>query len=204
MISDSDIPFRLIVAAELIAMVMVRDYHLFFRSRESIRDHFRRSQEPTLLTAALGALALVHFGALIIFIANPASLNWSAFEAPQPVRWAGILISAASAAGEVWALISLGTNYNPLLRVGETQVLVTSGPYRWVRHPLYSFALPMMVGWGFATQNRLIIASGILLGASVMIFRVPREEAMMVEAFGKSYRDYATRTRRFIPRVRGR
>ncbi|MFZ0888588.1 MAG: isoprenylcysteine carboxylmethyltransferase family protein [Candidatus Binataceae bacterium] len=202
MIGDNDTPFRLIAAAELVAMVAVRDYYSFSRSRESIRERIRRSAEAAWLTAAMGAFAILHFGGVIVYIAMPAVLGWCTFHVAGPIRWAGIAISVAGAAGEVWAAISLGTNYSPLLRVGKSQVLVTTGPYRWIRHPLYSFGLPLMLGWGIAARNWLIIASGTVVVAVVMTIRAPREEAMMREAFGQSYSDYMSRTGRFIPRVR--
>jgi len=198
----NDTPFRLIAAAELVAMVAVRDYYSFSRSGESIRERIRRSAEAAWLTAAMGALAILHFGGVIVYIAMPAALGWCTFNVAAPIRWAGIAISVAGAAGEVWAAISLGTNYSPLLRVGKSQVLVTTGPYRWIRHPLYSFALPLMLGWGIAAHNWLIIASGIMVVAVVMAIRAPREEAMMLGRFGQSYRDYMSRTGRFIPRAR--
>ncbi len=202
MIGDSDTAFRLIIAAELVAMGGVRDYYFFFRSKESICERLRGAVEASWLTAAMGALALLHFGAVFVYIARPSALGWSAFNLAAPIRWAGIAISIASAAGEIWSLISLGANYSPLLRVGKEHVLVTAGAYRWMRHPLYGFALPLLAGWGVAARNWLIIASGLSVTALAMAIRAPREEAMMLGAFGPSYREYMTRTRRFVPRIR--
>jgi protein-S-isoprenylcysteine O-methyltransferase Ste14 len=105
-------------------------------------------------------------------------------------------------AGEIWSAVALGTSYSPLLRVADENVVVTAGPYRWIRHPLYAFWLPLMAGWGVATANWFIVASGTALLAVLVVIRVPREEAMMLQGFGESYRRYMTHTGRFIPRLR--
>jgi len=77
-----------------------------------------------------------------------------------------------------------------MLRVANERAPVTSGPYRWIRHPLYAFWIPVMTGWGLAARNWFILASGTVLILVLRIVRVPREEAMMVRGFGDSYRQY--------------
>ena len=106
------------------------------------------------------------------------------------------------AAGEIWAAVALGPSYSPVLRVAEERRVVTAGPYRWVRHPLYAFWLPTMGGWGVAAGNWFILVTGAVLILVLTIVRVPREEAMRLEGFGETYRRYMTRTGRFVPRLR--
>jgi len=204
MTTIGDTSFRLIIAAELLAMVVVRDYYFLFRSKESVVERMRGSVERGWLTATLVTLALFHFGAVIVYVARPSALAWSAFQVRESIRWCGIAVSVAGAAGEVWGLLSLGASYNPLLRVGKQHTLSTAGAYRWIRHPLYSFALPLTAGWGIAASNWFIIATGIVVTMLTMIIRAPREETMMLEAFGEPYRAYMERTGRFFPRVRAR
>lgn len=66
-------------------------------------------------------------------------------------------------AGEIWAAVSLGASYSPLLRLSSRHTLVIAGPYRWIRHPLYAFWIPVMVGWALAAGNWLILVSGSVL-----------------------------------------
>ena len=202
MIGDNDTPFRLIVAAELAAMVSVRAYYSFFRGGGAIGERLRGRPEAIWLTTTLGMLALLHFGAVLAYIAWPSVLAWSVVRVAEPIRRVAILVSCAGAVGEIWAAISLGASYSPLLRVGKEQVLITAGAYRWIRHPLYAFGLPLMAGWGVAARNWFITVTGILVIVLAMIIRAPREEAMMLGAFGESYRAYISRTRRFVPRLR--
>lgn len=179
----------------------VRAYYSVSRTREPAQGGPRRRAESAWLTATLGVLALLHLGAVSVYVANPSFFERSAFEVAEPIRWMAILISCLGAAGEIWAAISLGRSYSPLLRVAEERVVVTSGPYRWVRHPLYAFGLPLMVGWGVAARNWFILATGIILILVLMIIRAPQEEAMMLDAFGESYHRDTTRTGRFVPRL---
>ena len=58
-----------------------------------------------------------------------------------------------------------------------------------------------MLGWGFAACNWFIIASGAILIFVLAAIRVPQEEAMMLQGFGESYREYMTRTGRYLPRL---
>jgi protein-S-isoprenylcysteine O-methyltransferase Ste14 len=105
-------------------------------------------------------------------------------------------------AGEIWSAVALGVSYSPMLRVADEHAIVSAGPYRWIRHPLYTFWLPVTVGWGAATRNWLIIVSGAALAFVLAVVRVPREEAMMLQGFGQLYRNYMARTGRFTPKLR--
>jgi protein-S-isoprenylcysteine O-methyltransferase Ste14 len=147
-------------------------------------------------------IALLHFGAILACLADPSLLLWSAFEVDEPVRWIGIVVSCLGVAGEIWSAVSLGASYSPLLRIAEKRVVVTAGPYRWIRHPLYAFWLPVILGWGLAACNWFIVVSGSVLIFVLVVIRVPQEETMMLKGFGESYREYMTRTGRFLPRSR--
>ena len=81
--------------------------------------------------------------------------------------------------------------------------LVTAGPYRWIRHPLYT------AGFGFWTGIVLLTGSWLLAVLFVPVVlglrrRTVLEEARLVEEFGDDYRAYAARTGRYLPRRRRR
>jgi len=194
--------FRLIIGVQLAAMGGVRAYYSAPRSKQGDEPGSRPRGESPWLTATLGILALLHFGGVFVYLANPSFLAWSTFEAAEPIQRIGILMSCLGAVGEIWAAIALGASYSPLLTVAEERVVVEAGPYRWIRHPLYAFFLPLMAGWGLAARNWFILGTGTILIVVLTTVRVPLEEAMMLEAFGESYRRYMTHTGRFTPRLR--
>ncbi len=86
------------------------------------------------------------------------------------------------------------------LVIAEGQRLVTDGLYSRIRHPLYlgeiarnlGFTLILTSGYGFAL---------VLLGSVFLLFRIRREERMMLDEFGDEYREYIARTWRLIPHV---
>jgi hypothetical protein len=77
-IGDNDTVFRLTIAAELVAMGGVRDYYFFFRSKESISERLQGAVEELRLTAAMGALALLHFGAVFVYRMNEQESTYTA------------------------------------------------------------------------------------------------------------------------------
>jgi protein-S-isoprenylcysteine O-methyltransferase Ste14 len=201
MITWADAPLRLIIGAQLVAIGVVRAYFGAPRDKENGEPSARGRSESAWLTGTLAMIALLHFGAILACLADPSLLLWSAFEVGEPIRWIGIVVSCLGVAGEIWSAVSLGASYSPLLRIAEKRVVVTAGPYRWVRHPLYAFWLPVIVGWGVAACSWFIIVSGTVLIFVLAVIRVPREEVMMLQGFGESYRRYMTRTGRFVPRL---
>jgi protein-S-isoprenylcysteine O-methyltransferase Ste14 len=200
MINSMDTPIRIVILAQLLVIGIVRVY--FGAPRRKEPDAADHTGEPAWLTTTLVVIAVLHFGAIVAYLASPSLMRWSSFEVHGTVRLIGIALSCLGMAGEIWSAVALGESYSPRLRVADENVVVTAGPYRWIRHPLYAFWLPVALGWGTATCNWFIIVSGTVLILILAAIRVPREEAMMLRGFGDSYRRYMTHTGRFIPRLR--
>jgi protein-S-isoprenylcysteine O-methyltransferase Ste14 len=96
---------------------------------------------------------------------------------------------------------TLGDNWSPILEIRKEHVLITGGPYRYVRHPMYSDMLLWLVSFALVTANwfyALTISTGLAILFSV---RIPDEERLMIERFGEQYREYMKRTKRLIPGV---
>jgi len=203
MINWTDTPLRIVIVAQLLAIGgIVRAYFGAPRRKEPAKTGAGDSSEPAWLTTTLVTVAVLHFGAVLAYLANPSLVRLSAFQAGQTIRGIGIALSSLGMAGEIWSAVALGSSYSPMLRVADEHIVVTAGPYRWIRHPLYAFWLPVAVGWGAATCNWFVIVSGTALIFVLAVIRVPREEAMMLQGLGESYRRYMTHTGRFIPRLR--
>ena len=139
---------------------------------------------------------------IFVYVVRPQILDWSSFPLGPSWRWAGAGIFGVSLPLLIWVQQSLGTNFSPELRIRSDQTLVTSGPYRYVRHPMYTLLLLMFAGMGLLTANWFIGGVGVFAIAVIMLSRTPREEEMMVKAFGDQYRRYAQTTGKFIPRLR--
>jgi protein-S-isoprenylcysteine O-methyltransferase len=122
----------------------------------------------------------------------------------QPIlRALGVGLSLYSQIMVLWTVRTLGRFLIPGLAVFRDHVLVTSGPFRWLRHPLYSGALALWLGAALGTLNWLLLALWPLLVAAI-IKELPVEEAMLRAKFGAAYDAYAAQTGRLVPSLWGR
>jgi protein-S-isoprenylcysteine O-methyltransferase Ste14 len=93
----------------------------------------------------------------------------------------------------------LGRNWSISLELRSEHRLVSSGIYRFIRHPMYSSFFLMAIAQLMLLPNWFAGATGLVGVAMLYGFRVRQEERMMVERFGTEYRDYMARTARLIP-----
>lgn len=98
------------------------------------------------------------------------------------------------------AIGTLGKNFSGLLRIREGHTLVTTGIYRWVRHPAYLGAILLFVGIPVAVSSVLGFLAMLLL-VVYLLFRIRLEEKMLTSRFGDEYREYVKRSKRLIPFV---
>jgi protein-S-isoprenylcysteine O-methyltransferase Ste14 len=93
----------------------------------------------------------------------------------------------------------LGRNWSGVLELYEQHELVTEGPYRFVRHPMYTSVYLKGIGILLLSAN-WIVGGGYLAAVTLMYaLRVRDEEQMMLEHFGEEYRSYMSRTARLVP-----
>ncbi len=115
--------------------------------------------------------------------------------------WMGVLLMAAGIALRAWATRTLGRFYTRTLLTAISHRVVQDGPYRLVRHPGYSGSLLVWIGAGAATSNWIILILVALVCVGAYFYRIQSEEAMLITAFGKEYRDYIQKTHRLIPYI---
>jgi protein-S-isoprenylcysteine O-methyltransferase Ste14 len=82
----------------------------------------------------------------------------------------------------------------------KEHTLVTTGPYRWVRHPLYSSAALAILANSLVAANWFFLATGGVMFL-LLVIRTRKEEENLLARFGDAYRKYMQRTGRFIPRL---
>lgn len=110
----------------------------------------------------------------------------------------GLLLTWLGVALAIRARMVLGRNWSSEVQVKHDHELVVRGPYRWVRHPIYTGLLLAVLGSALALgELRGAIAFAII--AASFWFKLRLEERWMAEQFGRAYDDYMRRTKALVP-----
>ncbi|MBI2328435.1 MAG: isoprenylcysteine carboxylmethyltransferase family protein, partial [Chloroflexi bacterium] len=147
---------------------------------------------------------IVYVSGVIIIPVLVVVVPWeyTHFTGPIPrddlVSWAGLALFALGITVLAAAVRTLGELYTSYLGIQPEHRLVTSGPYRYVRHPGYLGELLSMFGIGFALSSVVGLALAFL-SLLLVLKRIKQEEEMLTAKFGNEYRAYMGRTKRLIP-----
>lgn len=193
------LPYRTALATLFAAGITMSVY---FRSRAARADDGRPSGRPEgpVLLVALRLCGMLGMAAVVAFIVRPQLLSSTMVPVPGELRWAGVVVAMLGHAGIFWMMRHLGTNLTSSVRIRSNHTLVTGGPYRWIRHPLYSFGLLAFGGIALTTASWAVLVP--FIGAyALLVIRTRTEEANLVDRFGDEYRRYMRRTGRFTPRL---
>ena len=98
-----------------------------------------------------------------------------------------------------WVHHSLGSFFSARLELQEDHQIIQTGPYRWIRHPMYTTGFMYLIGAGLLSGNWIILLIPTLSFALLVFSRVSDEEKMLLEHFGEEYDHYLKRTGRFLP-----
>ena len=169
----------------------------------------RRREESGALILGRLAVALPLFGGVLVYLANPPWMAWASVNLPLWTRWTGVVLGVLAVPSVHWVLTSLGTNVSETVLTKQDHRLVTVGPYRWMRHPLYTVGITLFVGIGLMAANWFILLWAVIALVAMRLVVIPREEAHLEAAFGEEYRRYRSATGSLLPsltgvRVRGR
>lgn len=104
----------------------------------------------------------------------------------------GLFLLTICSMGRLWALMYISGN--------KSQEIITDGPYSMVRHPLYFFSLIGAVGIGLVSENLLILAIIVVFYLMYYPFTIFAEEKKLENKFGEAYREYKSKTPRFLPK----
>jgi protein-S-isoprenylcysteine O-methyltransferase Ste14 len=121
--------------------------------------------------------------------------------APSAFAAAGLVAIWAGLAVRVWAVLALGGSFSTFIEVGADQVVVTRGPYRWVRHPSYTGLLLIALGFGLGAGNWLSLVICAVIPPLGLLPRIAVEESELTRVLGDQYRRYQSATYRLVPGV---
>lgn len=193
-----EIIFRASLAAVSALLALIRLYYGARAAQAGGRVLFKRAGRVRLaLVWAFGGLAAAASAAWVLF---PEGLAWAALPLPIGLRWVGVGLGLTTVLLFFWIHRALGDNWAMPGEIKERQTLVTGGPYRWVRHPMYTTLFVWALAYFLMSANGLIGLAWLGLGLTAAAM-VGDEEAALIESFGEAYRDYRRRAGRFWPRL---
>lgn len=115
-----------------------------------------------------------------------------------PARIIGLSIGAAGVALTIWAAITLQRHYTTILPHRPASALITSGPFAYLRNPLYLGDVMILLGLAELTRNVWFVILALVFAVLVTWLAILPEERHLEARFGRAYRDYMRKARRWI------
>jgi protein-S-isoprenylcysteine O-methyltransferase Ste14 len=112
---------------------------------------------------------------------------------------AGLMLVALGTVVTFWARAVLGACWSTAPKADAARELATSGPYAWVRHPVYLGVLVALVGDALAFANWAALLVGVAWVLPALLWRAQVEERLLAEVYGEPYRRYRQRTNLLLP-----
>lgn len=200
----SEATFRLAFVILLVALFAMRFYFMVKVRRSGGRlmpDRMAVEREGgSGMVIVRIALFFLLMAFLVMYIIGMVWIDLFSFPLPDWLRWAGFGLSLLCVAFWTWTQINLDTQWSAQLQLRREHHLITTGPYARIRHPLYTAMCGWVAALALLTANWIFVVLAVLSIAGTLA-RVPKEEQMMLEAFGDQYKTYMLRTGRFFPRL---
>jgi protein-S-isoprenylcysteine O-methyltransferase Ste14 len=115
------------------------------------------------------------------------------------------VVTAVIAFGSVWIVMSavgtLGKEWSVTARLVEGHRLATAGPYRFIRHPIYTGMLGMLLATGLAISHGASLLIAVVVFFTGTIIRMRVEERLLREQFGQEFEDYRKQVAALIPGI---
>lgn len=191
-------PFRIILPVLILAFAAHRGYYV--RKHGEERDTLKKREEGWVSKIA-GTLGMIGFIGTLLYAVNPSWLAWASLPLPLWLRWTGVGIALLGFALLQWSQNTLGKSWSDTPRMIKEQSLITSGPYRFIRHPIYTAFLLILGSTLLISANWLIGLTWLGMTLLEVASRIGFEENLMIEYFGEQYRAYMKRTGRLLPRL---
>jgi protein-S-isoprenylcysteine O-methyltransferase Ste14 len=183
----------------LLGFIITMPIGIYHRLRARTGEHLDRRQEGWPILLSLRLLGLAFMVGLIAYVVEPSNMQWASLHLPPSARWLGVPIGIATIALVTWMFHTLGHNLTDTVVTRQNASLVTGGPYRWVRHPMYVALMLAVIANTLVADNAYFAVIGAA-AVLVVVARTRIEERNLVARFGPDYENYMAGTGRFMPK----
>ncbi len=164
----------------------------------------KRTRESQGATAIIRhrLLMLLAFALLVVFARGFSVFPFSLTIVPESITTniIGASVCFLGLAGAIWARRTLAGNWSSSVTFKENHELIQNGPYRFVRHPIYTSILTMFLGSAIVI-GRLGGFLGLMVYFGTFWIKSRQEEALMLRHFSEDYAAYRKRVKALIPYV---
>jgi len=196
---EIEYPFHTAFLLLLLIIVGIRMYFSGYADAASgVRQNTKGEGAFRVLRVLLGLPMAVAFLAYAVW---PPVMAWAQVALQPEVRWSGVPVAFLGIALLVWVQKHLSRNFTGTVQIRPGGNVVRTGPYFYVRHPMYLSFLLLGISFFLLTANWFLGAGFLLIICIVMFLRTPIEERALLEAYGQEYEEYAKRTGKFFPKI---
>jgi len=170
-----------------------------YSAKGSARRQTTRHEGRLRVTALI--LAVVYFGGSLFYMSLPSWVMFLSVPLPDWFRLTMVGVAVLGLSWVLWGYWVLGKNWAPSVSgVRRDTVLVTTGLYGIVRHPIYLGLFISLTALALMAANLLVLLPTLAL-LIVLYASIAEEEVILIDRFGDEYREYKKRTPRLIPKL---
>jgi protein-S-isoprenylcysteine O-methyltransferase Ste14 len=142
---------------------------------------------------------------IAVYVADVYFWRWTFPLTPWPraVAITGLLVTLPGVALTIWSKVCLGNFFSTTLGIKRDHQLLTTGPYRFVRHPMYSGLLLVILGGALVYNSGAAVVLLLVPFAGFFYWQSAIEEKLFAAHFGEAHARYRAATGRLLPRLRG-
>lgn len=196
---DEELLFRILILSTYAVFAAIRiRYRIPAAKRE--RDQY----PPSRLALGVLSISIIgYFLTLILYTFYIPMILIFNLPLTSIVRWLSVLLAIIFIPILYWVHSTLDKQYSADLSIKKDHNLIEVGPYRKVRHPMYTVFIVFTISIALVSANLIFIIFSLLISFSFPSI-IKSEEMMLIDAFGDEYRSYMERTGRFFPPLRSK
>ena len=152
-----------------------------------------------IIAAIVSVIGIV---GLFLYLFSPPWWTWTIIPLGEWIQWLGIILAVVPIFFLIWVHRHLDKQWSIALEIQEDHKLITTGPYKYVRHPMYLVIFIYTIGLMLISLDVLVI---LFFSFSIWVnyTRIPSEEQMLIDEFGDKYIEYMKHSGRLLPKFSG-
>lgn len=191
-----EIIWKIIFVVMWICTGLIRNPHMKkYKKTEKTKNKKSKREKFLVFLVGVGTMIVP-----MVYVFTPW-LNSLNMNLSDWARWSGV-VAFGFGLTLFWQVHkTLGKNWSPILEIRKDHKLITEGPYKYIRHPMYTMIWIWVICQWLILSNWIVGIMGVLTWSILYFIRLPEEEKLMIEKFGQEYKNYMRKTKKIIPWV---